>query len=145
MEIVVEVAMGMIANIATTVVVALVKDLTGSKNNRLTRRQPASIEKIDIMVAGDKPFIGVYFVPTKGGKENWVGFDALIDNKPGLIKFDVPGDLVDGTYDLDVVTQWNSRGELSAEPRRVRVGRKLRVSKSVPVGEKDRKRSKKKG
>jgi len=135
-EIVIDMAVGVVARIVAIVVVAVVRDFSGSKNNRITRKQRMSIEMDDLVVENDNPYIGVYFVPTKKGAPCWVKKGKLKENKPGLISFDVPGNLLDGTYNLDVVTQYDGGGKILNDPKRITVAKNLRVSGSVPIDKK---------
>jgi Domain of unknown function (DUF4469) with IG-like fold len=78
---------------------------SGSVNDLLTPGRNLKIAGSKIKVAGNDPFIGVFFVNTTSNVRTMVEESDMVTNNPSELIVVIPA-LPAGTYQLEVVTQY---------------------------------------
>ncbi|MDR1218031.1 MAG: DUF4469 domain-containing protein [Treponema sp.] len=97
-----------IAAVVTGTVITSVTDLkTGSVNGSLTPGRDAKLSGSKLKIAGDKPEIGLYFVPAGGGAEAKVDPSDIVVNNPSEVIAVIPP-LSAGAYRVRIITQYSS-------------------------------------
>ncbi len=87
---------------------------TGAVNSQITSGGPAIIEGNLMLLKGDDPTIGIYFVPENGGEA--VKVSMVVTNTKSQIIFIIPT-LTDGQYFVRVTTQAGANYQIVKEPR----------------------------
>lgn len=115
--------------------IGLVTDTnTGLTNGAVTKGDDIDLDGKKIKVLGDDENVGVFFVNTETGERTKVS-RRLTQNTPGRIIARVPDTLKNGTYRLEVVTQFsNSGGQLLKSPRTIQYDQLLYVGVTPPTG-----------
>jgi hypothetical protein len=109
-----------------SVVILQVTDVkSGSVNDLLTPGKNLKIAGSKIKVAGNDPFIGVFFVNTTSNVRTMVEESDMVTNNPSELIVVIPA-LPAGTYHLEVVTQYSS-GALLKDARTATLDKILAV------------------
>lgn len=111
--------------------------ITLKTNGSITPGKYIRIEGERIKVVGDDGVVGVFFVSADGSK-TFPAETPYIQNDPKCIVACVPSDLADGSYTLQVVTQFSQSNLLLKEPRTLVYDKPLQVGNSGGGGEDDR-------
>ncbi|MDR2621880.1 MAG: DUF4469 domain-containing protein [Dysgonamonadaceae bacterium] len=98
---------------------------SGSVNNLLTPNRPLKVAGYKIKITGENPANGIFFVNASTGERTKVDDSDIVTNNPSELIVVVP-DLVAGTYQLEVTTQY-SVGAVLKEPRTALFDRILTV------------------
>ncbi|MHB9292621.1 hypothetical protein Holit_01722 [Hollandina sp. SP2] len=122
-----------VAAVVTGTVITSVTDLkTSSVNGTLTPGRDAKLAGAKLKIAGDKPDVGLYFVPADGGAGIKVDSSDLVVNNPSEVIAVIPA-LSAGTYRIRIVTQFSSGKHLKT-PRTFTFDKDLTVAESPPQG-----------
>ena len=101
----------------TTFFVAKVTDVrSGSVNDLLTPGRNLRIEGSKLKIAGARPECGVYFVNDATKTRTKVDPADLVENQNANLLVVIP-QLQQGTYHLEITTQYSGSGTLLKEPR----------------------------
>jgi DNA-binding domain/Domain of unknown function (DUF4469) with IG-like fold len=98
---------------------------SGSVNDLITPGRNLKIAGSKIKVAGNDPFIGVFFVNTTSNVRTMVEESDIVTNNPSELIVVIPA-LPAGTYQLEVVTQYSS-GALLKDTRTATLDKILTV------------------
>jgi hypothetical protein len=116
-----------VAAVLTGTVITSVTDLkTGSINGTLTPGRDVKLSGAKLKVAGDKPEVGLYFVPAGGGAEVKVDPSDIVVNNPAEVIAVIPP-LAAGTYRIRLITQYTS-GKYLKTPHTFTFDKDLTVS-----------------
>lgn len=72
----------------------------------------------NIRVTGDDESVGVYLIDSDGTKTK-LDMDRIVTNNPSQVIVLLPSDLAEGSYELQIVTQYSGTGRLLKAPRTV--------------------------
>ncbi|WP_042720189.1 DNA-binding domain-containing protein [Flavobacterium sp. B17] len=101
---------------ASAVILQVTDVKSGSVNDLLTPGRNLKIAGSKIKVAGNDPFIGVFFVNTTSGVRTMVEESDMVTNNPSELIVVIPA-LPAGTYNLEIVTQFSKNSAFLKEPR----------------------------
>ena len=90
---------------ASSVILQVTDVKSGSVNDLITPGRNLKIAGSKIKVAGNDPFIGVFFVNTTSGARTMVEESDMVTNNPSELIVVIPA-LPAGIYQLEVVTQF---------------------------------------
>ena len=90
---------------------------TGKTDGTVTRGFNAELKGTYIKVAGDDPTVGVYLHNVDTGEDIILPATNIALNEPSRLLLLVPADIVAGTYELRVTTQYMSNNKLLKTPR----------------------------
>ena len=112
--------------------IAQVADVrTGSVNDLLTPGRNLRITGNRLRIAGANPANGIFFICWETGERTKVDMQDIVTNNPSELLIIIP-DLNEGTYQLEVTTQFGSgtsNSQLLKEPRTTVFDRILTVEK----------------
>lgn len=89
---------------------------TKLETNKLVVNRILVISGDKIRITGDNPTVGLYLIHTENGKETHFPATALYQNSNATLTLIVP-ELVAGTYQLKVTTQYAGKGTPLTKPR----------------------------
>jgi hypothetical protein len=92
---------------------------TGNTTGMLTRGLNAELKGTYIRIAGNDPACGIYFRNTDSGVEIKVESRYIAVNDPSHIIFIVPQELEEGTYEVQITTQFSKGNKALKQPRSV--------------------------
>ena len=98
----------------------------GSVNDLLTPARNLKIIGNKIKIAGDNPANGIFFVDTATEQRTVVDPTDVVVNNPSELIVVIPA-LADGTYRLEVVSQFSGGNVLLKEPRKATLDKHLTV------------------
>ncbi|WP_042720675.1 DNA-binding domain-containing protein [Flavobacterium sp. B17] len=111
---------------ASSVILQVTDVKSGSVNDLITPGRNLKIAGSRIKVAGNDPFIGVFFANTTSGARTMVDESDMVTNNPSELIVVIPA-LPVGTYNLEVVTQYSS-GALLKDTRTATLDKILTVA-----------------
>lgn len=111
----------------------VVDTLTGLSDGHITPGEDIEIFAEKARVAGDDESNGVYFVDTTSSARHKVT-RRLTRNDPKYLIAQVPADLPEGNYFLEIVTQYSNNNTLLKNPRTIRLQQPLIVGKGSEEG-----------
>jgi DNA-binding domain/Domain of unknown function (DUF4469) with IG-like fold len=111
---------------ASAVILQVTYVKSGSVNDLLTPGRNLKIAGSKIKVAGNDPFVGVFFVNTASNVRTMVEESDMVTNNPSEVIVVIPA-LSAGTYQLEVVPQYSS-GALLKDPRTATLDKILTVA-----------------
>lgn len=118
------------------VVNSFLDSTTKSVNQVLTPNAPAVINGSNLIVKGDDPSVGVYFIPD-GVNQTPIKVNLIVTNTKSQIIIQVPN-LPDGQYMLSVTTQAGASYALVKDPRTYQYPILLSVGSQQGGGDDDR-------
>lgn len=92
--------------------------VTRATNGSVTPGRAFSLKGRNIKVVGTDEAVGVYLLSSDGDKTK-LGMDRLVVNNPSEVVILLPADLEEGSYELQIVTQFSKGGWLLKSPRMV--------------------------
>lgn len=111
----------------------VVDTLTGNSDGHITPGEDVEIFANKARIAGDDESNGVYFVDTTSNVRHKVT-RRLTRNAPKYLIAKVPADLPEGSYYLEIVTQYSNSSTLTKAPRTIRLKQVLTVGQGSDSG-----------
>ena len=109
---------------------------TGSINDQLTPGNNLRVLGHKVKIAGDDPEVGIYFVSETARARVKVAPNQIATNTGSQLLFIIPA-LPDGTYHLEVTTQYSNANALLKAPRTFKLDMPLTVGVPGPQGPTD--------